>query len=368
MVIAVASHFKKSFIAMIFLRSLLIASTSAIGIFFGVVEIAFASASAFNPDPIFKDVASFTTTISANNQPADIYFPNLPNLDSRNLSFPTVLLLQGLNVDKSNYSGFASLVAGYGFVVVVPNNVRSLPPFGTALIPETSLINDVLTQIRIENANSTSPIFGIANPEKLALLGHSAGGAVGLSAIANLCLPFLCEGSFERPKELVAGAFYGPFLESTGESSGFRDPTTGAFIPLNNSGIPTALLQGTLDGIAPPQTTKEAYEQIQYPPKTLIGILGANHYGITNTNNPVGAPPDPNRPAIAQATAVETITRWSGLFLRASALNDRQAALYVFFTGDAHDQNVITISQPCLSQFLPWPQPCLSGSSTAIGT
>ena len=294
------------------------------------------TAAALDSAPLFNDVASYTTTISANNNTADIYFPNPSNLKTGHYSFPIVLLLQGANVDKSNYSHFASIVARYGFIVVVPN--QEMPPqFAFArLLPTTSQIDAVLAQMGVENSKATSPVAGVVNTEKLALLGHSAGGAVGLSAIANLFLPILCEGSFSRPKELVAGAFFGANL---------RNYTTQEFIPINNSRIPIAMLQGNLDSIALPVRAEKTYEQIKNPPKTLLSILGANHYSITNTNNPSGAAPDKNPPTIAQDVAVETIARWSGLFLRASILDDKNALDYVYATGDTLDSNVSVISQ-----------------------
>ncbi|MBD2006127.1 alpha/beta hydrolase [Trichocoleus sp. FACHB-40] len=315
------------------LRVLSIASAGAVFIVGGIGETA---AARFSNAPLFNDVGSYSTTISANNDLADIYFPNPANLKTGNYSFPIALLLQGANVDKSNYTNFASTVASYGFVVVVPNHQKSLPQFGfTGLLPETSQLNAVLVQMVQENSNSTSPVAGVINTQKLALLGHSQGGAVGLSAIANLCLPILCEGSFSRPNELVAGAFFGANL---------RNFNTQEFIPINNSEIPTALLQGNLDNVALPVNAQKTYEQIQNPPKALITVLGANHYGITNTNNPVGARPDIN-PTIAQDVAVETVARWSALFLRASVLDDKDAFNYVYSTGDALDVNVNVTSQ-----------------------
>lgn len=294
-----------------------------------------ATAATFNDAPLFNDVASYTTTISANNNLADIYFPNPKDLKTGKYSFPVALFLQGALVDKSNYSNYANIVASYGFIVVVPNNERLLPQFGKALAPETSQINAVLTQMLAENSNPTSPVRGVINTQKLALLGHSLGGYVGLSAIANLCLPTVCEGSFSRPKELVAGAFYGTSLRDANDE----------FIPINNSGIPIALLQGTDDGRALPFRAQATYDNIKDAPKALISIIGANHFGITNTNNPLGSVPDPNNPTIEQNVAVETIARWSGLFLRASVLNDKGAYDYIYSTGDTRDPKVTVISQ-----------------------
>ena len=142
--------------------------------------------------------------------------------------------------------------------------------------------------------------------------------------------------SFKQRKELVAGIFFGTNL---------RNRATDEFIPINNSGIPTALIQGNLDAIGLPIRAEKTYNNIQNPPKALISISGANHYGITNTNNPDGPFPDPNDPTIPQDVAVETIARWSGLFLRASVLDDKEAFNYVYSTGDARDKNVTVTSQ-----------------------
>jgi dienelactone hydrolase len=309
-------------------KALSAASASALLIACGIGETA--KAENYNPTPIYHEVESYTTTISKNNNLADIYFPKSSNANSDKQSFPIALLLQGANVDKSSYSDFARIVASYGFVVVVPNNQKIFPQGGTMLFSDTSQIEAVLETMKGEDKNPLSPVAGIVNTKKLGLLGHSAGGAVGLSAIANICIPALCTGSFQRPIELKAGAFFGANLP---------------FTPINNSEVPVALLQGSLDSIASFEKAQNTYEQIQNPPKTLISILGTNHYGITNTNNPQFAIPDPNISTLPQNTSVETIARWSGLFLRASLLKDKDAFKFIYFTGDAVDENVTVTSQ-----------------------
>jgi hypothetical protein len=61
--------------------------------------------------------------------------------------------------------------------------------------------------------------------------------------------------------------------------------------------------------------------------------------------NPPGAIPDPIDATLNQDVAIETIARWSGLFLRTSILNDKDAFNYVYSTGDAADPNVTVESK-----------------------
>lgn len=292
----------------------------------------------FSPAPVFADVEHISTTIA--NQPADIYFPQRQD-DPSIAPLPIALMLPGALVDRSHYSDFASMVARYGFVVVVPTHVRSFPKLGiSGQLSEASEINTVLTFMQSENSNPRSPLSGKVDTEKLALLGHSHGGAVGLMAIANVCeFPF-CLGKFTRPKQVVAGVFYGVNT---------YNPTKKQFSPVPNSGIPVALIEGSRDGVSTPEETRQTYDLIQTPPKALITIEGSNHFGITNLNNPLGAKPDPSQPTRKQTEGMAAITQWSGLFLRAHVLKDAEAWNYVYQTGDGLDATVSVVSQPCAS-------------------
>jgi hypothetical protein len=128
---------------------------------------------------------------------------------------------------------------------------------------------------------------------------------------------------------LKAGVFYGTnFLIGQG---------SGGVLNIDNDDIPVALVQGNRDGVANPVNAQQTYAAIQDPPKAFITIPGANHYGITNQDNFIR---EAVRPTIPQDVAIETIARWSALFLRGTVLNDQNAVDYVFNTGDALDQNV----------------------------
>ncbi len=116
--------------------------------------------------PLFNRSTSYRTTITANGDPADVYYPNPPELKPGRYSFPIALLLQGANVDKAFYSHFARIVATYGFVVVVPNHFTSVLGM-KGLIAQMEQVNDVLAHMVLENSNNTSPVIGILDTKKL---------------------------------------------------------------------------------------------------------------------------------------------------------------------------------------------------------
>lgn len=106
----------------------------------------------FSPDPIYDQVKHYTTTIAADGDPADVYYPVL--LNSTPDQLPIVLMLQGAFVDKADYSNYAETVARYGFVVVVPNNQRTLTVPGATV---TGLLSPLH---QVQSASSVSALFG----------------------------------------------------------------------------------------------------------------------------------------------------------------------------------------------------------------
>ena len=289
--------------------------------------------------PLYSNINSYETTIFSSGDLADIYFPDMDSNTDPNL-LPIALLLQGSYVDKTHYSQSANTVASYGFVVVVPNNINDVfVPIGfpEGFFSEQEQIVETLDYLKDENLDSNSPLFNLVDTNNLALLGHSYGGIVGLNAIEGTCNPPYCTIGFERPEELKAGVFYGSDYNQLGIF-----PETP---PIENGDVPIALLSGTLDGLASPDGVAATYAQIQQPPKALIEVLGANHYGMTNTNNPLGTVPDFNVPTLEQEIAIETIARWISVFLRANVLNDEDAIDYLYNTGDFLDSNVIVTNR-----------------------
>jgi len=156
---------------------------------------------------------------------------------------------------------------------------------------------------------------------------------VGLQAIANVCIYPFCSPPFARPDEVRVGVFYG--VNS-------QDPTTGKFSPTANQKIPVALVQGSLDGVATPAEAIATYKLVETPPKALITIAGANHYGITNLNNPPGAVPDRNAPTLDQAKGIETIAQWTAYFLRSHLYQDKKALQQVY--GSDRSTSLVSIT------------------------
>jgi hypothetical protein len=280
--------------------------------------------------PLYDSSGLFETTIGASGDLADVYYPTPPDLAPGAYAFLVAVLLQGANVDKQYYAGFAATVARYGFIVVVPNHM-STTLLGSGLYAEQSEPSDVLAQLRVEHEDPASPLNGIVDTTTLVLLGHSYGGVAGLNVIRDVCMPPSCSGGFARPAELAGGAFYGTNLAV---------PILGTVPDIANHGLPVALIQGTLDSKARPGQAQTTYEKIQDLPKALVSVIGANHYGQCDTNNPPGAGADGAAPTLDQAIGVETIARWAAMFLRARVLGDAAAVVYLETLGDAADPNV----------------------------
>ena len=127
-----------------------------------------ATAATFTPSPLFENIASYSTQIptsAGSVDETDIYYPIFPEENTENADFPIALMLQGALVDQADYTNFASTVASYGFVVVVPNNERTVtnPETGelvTGFLAEQQQVNDALDHLITENTNPSSPVAG----------------------------------------------------------------------------------------------------------------------------------------------------------------------------------------------------------------
>ncbi|MET0592913.1 MAG: hypothetical protein ABW133_09455 [Polyangiaceae bacterium] len=277
--------------------------------------------------------AGISSSDSGVGDAADIYYPDPPDLHSATYSFPIVLIFQGAKVARGFYSLVAAQVASYGFIVVIPDHISNNIG-GAALYTELSEIAAVSAQMKIEAASTTAPIRGVVDNARIALMGHSYGGASGLSGMANMCFPPIPFCTFTRPPEIVGGAFYGTNLGSS------------ILVPaIDTGGLPVLLVQGDKDGKALPADALATYNQLQKRPKAIINLLGANHYGITDVDNPAGADPEVNAQTLDHAKGVASTGRWIGVFF-AAFLNGDTAAKAALRTAGSLDPNItITLAE-----------------------
>ncbi|MCF2531556.1 alpha/beta hydrolase family protein [Yinghuangia soli] len=257
-------------------------------------------------------VSSYETTVGGD--PATVYHP------AAGADLPVALLLQGANVGRAHYEAYARIVASHGFAVVVPDHTRII--FGVpGLYPVQEQAARTVLWAKAENATATGPLTGRIDVGSLVLIGHSFGGVAGLHTLQGPCqVPFCVPPGEPRPAELKAAVFHG---------TNTADPASGGVLPIDTHGIPVALVQGDRDGLALPAQAEQTYSALVDGPASLVTITGANHYSLTNTQNPTGARPDLSPPTLAQTAAIETSARWTALYLRAR-LGDGWAAAYLY--------------------------------------
>jgi hypothetical protein len=273
-----------------------------------------------------------------NGDPADVYLPRAaPVVPNRfEDALPLIALLQGAFVDKAEYSRVARLIAEQGFVVVVPNHAQTLPQFPQpVLFAEVDTVNAVHDAMAAADADPASPLHRIVDTAHMGLVGHSLGGAVGLYAIAGVCVPGICSSdpaAYRPPAALKTAVVYGASL---------FDRRTGALVDVDTSGAAVALIQGRRDGIAAQEKARPSYDALE-PPRALLAVEGANHYAICDRNNPPGAEPDPSEPTLPQIRGNQVLARWIGLWLRAQMLGDA-AARAELAAGGAADGGVVEV-------------------------
>ncbi|GAB2823485.1 hypothetical protein GCM10022221_22020 [Actinocorallia aurea] len=267
-------------------------------------------------------VATYVTTVGGDT--ADVYYPT--KISGR---LPVALMLQGAQVGRGFYSDYAEAVAAYGFIVVVPDHKRLLF-FDNDFYPEQSQAAATADWMGDEDDRSASPLLNRFRLSRIALLGHSFGGAAGLSVAESKCVFPFCTGLvYSRPSEVKAASLFGTNNKSF---------LTGTFSDVDNE-IPVQLVQGLQDGVALPADAEETYGRLQEDPKQIVRISGANHYGITDVQNPAGADPEVAGQSLTQAQSIEIAARWAAKFLLAE-FGDDAAADYVWSTGDAADPHV----------------------------
>lgn len=245
-------------------------------------------------------IKNFLVQMQTTGNQADVYYPTLDST----AGYPVAVLLQAANVDKDQYSIFATQVASAGFIVIVPNT--EFPAgFSIGLYPEATVVNDAFQQILSESNRTLSPLFHKADHTKLALIGHSFGGVVGLHVIDGYkhTFPF-CRREYQKPPQLKAAV-----LLSTKKNLGPVD------LSFDTKRMPVAFITGDQDGKAELKDVKSTFQSISNP-KALFTVQGANHFIITNDQNSKWAIADPGKSTIEQKASIAKAAKWATQFLK----------------------------------------------------
>ncbi|MFW5739469.1 MAG: alpha/beta hydrolase family protein [Myxococcota bacterium] len=263
--------------------------------------------------------------LEVNGDEVDVYVPLLQQPEA----LPAAIYMQGAKVDKAYYRNFSKLLAAHGFIVAIANHDTIT---GTNMT-EQSVFNDVWDALKAAPQDVSSPLHGMVDPTQVAVMGHSLGGVAALAILSETCSPPLCLMGYDAPPELTAGVVYG---------TNTKTPVIGTFQDYDLRDLPTLFVQGSVDGKALLEDGLTTFrDHIQGTPRGFVTIEGANHYGITDVNDPPGADADPNAPTMPHSIANETVARWTAMHLRAHMHADGDAHDYVYGgTGNTEDANV----------------------------
>lgn len=106
--------------------------------------------------------------------------------------FPIVLFSHGFGASRLYYSHLLSGIASWGFVVVSADYLeRGLLSQAThSTVQDTPAVDlatmfSSLTTLELASADASSPLHGIADPDKVAAVGHSAGGQTAFDALED---------------------------------------------------------------------------------------------------------------------------------------------------------------------------------------
>jgi len=177
---------------------------------------------------------------------AVVYYPS----DLQNLR-PATTLSGGYTNTKEQMIWLAEHLASHGFVVQVftPTNPNSTDP----RIWETGHLGSV-KKLKMESARAGSPIRGLVDPARLAVMGFSMGGAGTILAVNSQKEPL---------RAAIALCPYQP------QSLSAR--------------VPTMFVTGTNDFVAVPANVERAFTSISPDtPKAFLNLDGLTHQNITS--------------------------------------------------------------------------------------
>ncbi len=110
--------------------------------------------------------------------------------------FPVVVLVHGFLMSSNQVTNNAKYFAERGFIVISPNMTRLLWGDENRMQNVRDILQDISWLIE-QNKTEKSPLYGLVNPNRMAVAGNSSGGAVCLQLVieaqkANIPIYAMC--------------------------------------------------------------------------------------------------------------------------------------------------------------------------------
>jgi dienelactone hydrolase len=171
--------------------------------------------------------------------------------------FPIVLFSHGYGGERLYYSNLLTGIASWGYVVVSADylerglaaqalNVTTSP----TAAQDSAIMQSSLTAVESASVDPSSPLHGVADPKRVAAVGHSAGGGTAFNALDS--------------PNVATAVGWAP------------EPPTGS-----PSSKPVMLIGAEGDTVITPSNVKKAYNDFRGP-KALVEISGEGHNTYTD--------------------------------------------------------------------------------------
>lgn len=193
--------------------------------------------------------------------------------------WPLLIFSQGFDESVNAYTGLMNAWVHAGYVVAAPTYPLT-DPSSKEGVNENDIVNHpgdlryVILALKRIAGNPNSPLHGVIDPSRIAVVGQSDGGDVSLAVAGNSC----CRDPSVQAAIILSGAE----LASFGGSY------------YSSGSVPLLVAQGSQDTINPPGCSARLYDQAPQP-KYYLSIAGAEHL-------PPYVSPGPLRTGVARVT------------------------------------------------------------------
>ena len=171
--------------------------------------------------------------------------------------YPVVLFSHGYGGERLYYSNLLVGIASWGYVVVSADYLErglAAQALGSKVMPtaatDSGIMQSSLTATLAASGSATSVLRGVADPNRVAAVGHSAGGQTAFDALNR-----------PRVSTAIGWAPEGPAGKPSGK--------------------PVMLIGAEGDQVVPPASVKRTYNSFPGP-KSLVEISGEGHNTYTD--------------------------------------------------------------------------------------